>query len=66
VIGELLDVSTTAILPVADLSPCLLAIAILYRPLLLSSAVPEIGEARGLRADRVEIAFLVTLAPPPP
>jgi zinc/manganese transport system permease protein len=61
--GELLGVSSTAILPVAGLgAACLLAVAILYRPLLLSSAVPEIGEARGLRAHRIEIAFLITLA----
>jgi zinc/manganese transport system permease protein len=61
--GELLGVSTTEILPVAALAvACLVAIAVLYRPLLLSSTVPEIAEARGVRAHRMETIFLVVLA----
>ena len=61
--GELLGVSTTNIVPVAGLAvACLLAIAVLYRPLLLSSILPEIVEARGLRVHRIDIAFLITLA----
>jgi zinc/manganese transport system permease protein len=61
--GEVLGVSTTEILPVAALAVvCLAAIAVLYRPLLLSSTVPEVAEARGVRAHRMETTFLVVLA----
>jgi zinc/manganese transport system permease protein len=61
--GELLGVSTTEILPVAALAVvCLVAISLLYRPLLLSSTVPEIAESRGVRAHRMETVFLVVLA----
>ncbi|MGH9030473.1 MAG: metal ABC transporter permease [Acidimicrobiales bacterium] len=61
--GEVLGVSTSEILPVVALAvACLAAIAVLYRPLLLSSAVPEIAEARGIRAHRMEMMFLVVLA----
>jgi zinc/manganese transport system permease protein len=61
--GEVLGVSTTEILPVALLAiACVTAIVLLWRPLLLSSAVPEIAEARGVRAYRMETLFLVVLA----
>ncbi len=61
--GEVLGVSTTEILPVAALAiVCIAAIAVLYRPLLLSSVVPEIAEARGVRSDRIETWFLLVVA----
>jgi zinc/manganese transport system permease protein len=61
--GEVLGVSTTELLPVAALgAACIAAIIVLYRPLTLSSAVPEIAEARGIRAYRIEIAFLIVVA----
>jgi len=61
--GQVLGVSVTEILPVAALGVvCLLAVAFLYRPLLFSSAVPEIAEAHGVRVHRMEMAFLVVLA----
>jgi zinc/manganese transport system permease protein len=61
--GEVLGVSVTEILPVAGLAvACLAAVAFLYRPLLLASVVPEIAEARGVRAYRMEMSFLVLLA----
>jgi len=61
--GELLGVSTGQILPIAVLGAvCLAAIAALYRPLTLSSAVPEIAEAKGIRGYRIEMSFLVVLA----
>ena len=34
----------------------------LYRPLLLTSLVPEIAEAAGVRTFRIELAFLVIVA----
>jgi zinc/manganese transport system permease protein len=61
--GEILGISASEILPVALLGLlCIAAIAVLYRPLLLSSLAPESGEARGVRAGRVELAFLIILA----
>jgi zinc/manganese transport system permease protein len=61
--GEVLGVSTSEILPTAVLAgACIAAISVLYRPLLLSSALPEVAEARGIRTHRMETIFLVVLA----
>jgi zinc/manganese transport system permease protein len=61
--GEILGVSSGEILPVAVLGlVCVLAVAVLYRRLMITSIVPEIAAARGLEPQRVEIAFLVILA----
>ena len=61
--GEILGVSASQILPITVLAAvCLAAVAALYRPLTLTSVVPEIAEARGIRGRRVEIAFLIVLA----
>ena len=61
--GEVLGVSSAELVPTAILAAvCVAAIAGLYRPLLLSSILPEAGEARGLGRARMETAFLVVLA----
>jgi zinc/manganese transport system permease protein len=61
--GEVLGVSTTEILPVALLGlGCVAAVVFLYRPLLLSSVVPDIAEASGVPNYRMEMAFLLVLA----
>lgn len=61
--GEVLGVSASEILPTALLAlACVAAIALLYRPLLLSSAMPEVAEAKGIRPHRMEMVFLVVLA----
>ena len=61
--GEVLGVSSTEILPVAALGlACIAAVAVIYRPLLLSSVVPDIAEARGIRGHRIEICFLLVVA----
>ena len=61
--GEVLGVSSTELLPVAAIGAgCVAAIIVLYRPLTLASAVPEIAEARGIRGPRIEICFLIILA----
>ncbi len=61
--GEVLGVSTAEILPVAVLGTgCVLAVAAVYRPLLLSSVMPELAEARGIRAGRMDVLFLVIVA----
>ena len=61
--GEVLGVSTNQILPVLLLGiACVAAVAVIYRPLLLSSIVPEVAEARAVRIRRIEICFLVIVA----
>jgi zinc/manganese transport system permease protein len=61
--GEVLGVSSTELLPVAALGiVCITAVIALYRPLLLSSAVPEIAQAKGVSTQRVEICFLLIVA----
>jgi len=61
--GEILGVSTTEILPVVILGlVCIGAVGVLYRPLLLSSIAPEMGQAKGVGAVRMEISFLLVLA----
>ncbi len=37
-------------------------LAVLYRPLVLASVLPDVAEARGIRPAAVEIAFLLVLA----
>jgi zinc/manganese transport system permease protein len=61
--GEILGVSSNQILPVALLGvACIAAVAVIYRPLMLASVVPEVAEARGVRAHRIEMAFLLVVA----
>jgi zinc/manganese transport system permease protein len=61
--GEVLGVSTTELLPVVCLGiACIAGIVVLYRPLMLSSVVPEIAEAKGVRGHRIEICFLLVVA----
>jgi zinc/manganese transport system permease protein len=40
---------------------CVAAIALLYRPLVLTSVTEEVGEARGVSAYRMEMCFLVVV-----
>lgn len=62
-LGEVLGVSSTELLPVAVLGiVCIAAVIVVYRPLVFSSAVPDIAEAKGVRSDRIEICFLLILA----
>jgi zinc/manganese transport system permease protein len=61
--GEVLGVSSSQILPIAALGiACIAAVAVIYRPLMLSSIVPEVAEARGIRGHRIEICFLLVVA----
>jgi zinc/manganese transport system permease protein len=61
--GEVLGVSSTQLLPVALMAVgCIAAIAVIFRPLMLSSIVPEVAEARGVRPYRIEICFLLVIA----
>ncbi len=61
--GEVLGVSSSQIVPTAVLGMvCIAAVATIYRPLMLSSIVPEVAEAKGIRAFRMEILFLLIVA----
>jgi zinc/manganese transport system permease protein len=61
--GEVLGVARSQLLPIAGLGVgCLAVMALLYRPLLMVSVLHEVGEARGLRARRLETAFLLVVA----
>lgn len=61
--GEILGVSTAELLPVVLLGlVCLAGVGIFYRPLMLLSVLPEIGEAEGVSGHRMEMSFLVILA----
>jgi zinc/manganese transport system permease protein len=61
--GEILGVSSTELLPVAILGAiCIAAVGLVYRPLMLSSVVPEVAEAKGIRSRRMEICFLTVVA----
>ncbi len=61
--GEVLGISPTELVPTAALAVlCVLAVALLYRPLMLSSVLGEVGEASGINRWRMEIAFLLVVA----
>src|ERR1700679_1210283 len=61
--GEGLGISSNAVAPTAALAlVCVAAIVALYRPLMLSSVLADVGEARGVRAFTMELCFLVVVA----
>ena len=61
--GEVFGVSPDVLLPIAVLGAvAVAAIAALYRPLLLASALPEVADARGVSTRRMELCFLVVMA----
>lgn len=61
--GEVLGIASNEILPTAILGgACIAAVALLYRPLMLSSVLPEVGEASGVGRARMEMVFLCILA----
>jgi zinc/manganese transport system permease protein len=61
--GEVFGVSTEEVLPILGFGlVSLIAIAVMFRPLMLSSALPEVAAARGLRTGRLELAFLLVMA----
>jgi zinc/manganese transport system permease protein len=61
--GQVLGVSTDELAPTAGLAiACLAVLAIVYRPLLLSSILPESGVARGVNPAATEVVFLVIVA----
>jgi zinc/manganese transport system permease protein len=61
--GEVLGISSNAVAPTAGLALiCVAAIGLLYRPLMLASVLPEVGEARGVSSFRMELCFLAVVA----
>ncbi|MBM3535399.1 MAG: metal ABC transporter permease [Alphaproteobacteria bacterium] len=61
--GDILGVASYQIVPTALLGlACILVILMLYRPLLLSSVVPDVAEARGISPRWMDLAFLIILA----
>lgn len=61
--GEVLGISTNELAPTAALAiACLGALALVYRPLLLSSVLPEGAQARGVSPFRIELCFLIVVA----
>jgi zinc/manganese transport system permease protein len=61
--GEVLGVSSSELLPTAGIGlVCIAAVLILYRPLLLSSVLPDEAEARGVKNRNMDLAFLVVIA----
>jgi zinc/manganese transport system permease protein len=61
--GEVFGVSQDVLVPIAVLGAVSLAvIAVMYRPLLLASVLPDIAEARGVSTRRTELCFLLVMA----
>jgi zinc/manganese transport system permease protein len=61
--GEVLGISSNQLAPTIVLSLIsLAAVALLYRPLLLSSALPDSAQARGIAPFAVELGFLMVVA----
>jgi zinc/manganese transport system permease protein len=59
--GEVLGISDNEVWPTVGLAvACLLALAVLWRPLLLASVLPE--NAQGVDPFRIELAFLLLVA----
>jgi zinc/manganese transport system permease protein len=61
--GEVFGVAPDEVLPILGLGVVsITVIAVIFRPLMLSSVLPEVAEARGLRARRMDLAFLLVMA----
>jgi zinc/manganese transport system permease protein len=61
--GEVFGVSAADVAPIVVLGVVSIAlIVVLFRPLLLTSALPEVAAARGLPPERMELAFLLVMA----
>ena len=61
--GEVLGISNSELAPTAVLGIlAIVGIAVWYRPLILTSVMPEVAEARGADRFRIELAFLMIVA----
>jgi len=61
--GEVYGVNPSVVLPVIVLGiVAAVAIGVAFRPLMLTSALPEVADARGVSTRRTELYFLVVMA----
>jgi zinc/manganese transport system permease protein len=61
--GEVFGVSQGEVLPILGLGiASAVAIGVAFRPLMLTSALPEVAEARGVSTRRADIFFLLVMA----
>jgi zinc/manganese transport system permease protein len=61
--GEVFGVSSTEVLPIAGLGvAAVVLIGVAFRPLMLTSALPEVADARGVSTRKTELYFLVVMA----
>jgi zinc/manganese transport system permease protein len=61
--GQILGVSSAELLPIILLGAvCILAIIVAYRPLLLSSVLPDQASARGISTAGISVFFAVVVA----
>ncbi len=61
--GEVLGISSNQLAPTVALAAgSLAALALIYRPLLLSSVLPDLGQARGIAPFTIELGFLLVVA----
>jgi zinc/manganese transport system permease protein len=61
--GEILGVSANELAPTALMAVAAVAIVVVaYRPLLLTSVLPDVAESQGIRTRRVEVGFLLLVA----
>jgi zinc/manganese transport system permease protein len=61
--GETYGVSASQVVPIIGIGiACVVVFAVLFRPLMLTSALPEVAAARRLSPGLMELAFLVVMA----
>ena len=61
--GEVLGISTNQLWPTVALAAvCLIIIAIIYRPLMLSSVLGDVAQARGVNRTWIDLGFLLVVA----
>lgn len=61
--GEVLGVSASKLWPTVVIAlVCIIAVVVLYRPLMLSSVAPEVAQARGVNPQVMNLAFLIVVA----
>lgn len=60
--GEVFGVSGSEVLPIAGLGVvAAVAIGVAFRPLMLTSALPEVAEARGVSTRKAELYYLLVM-----
>jgi zinc/manganese transport system permease protein len=61
--GEVFGVARSQLLPITILGVvAIAAIVAMFRPLMMTSAMPEVADARGISTRRYELGFLVVMA----